>query len=91
MSQHPAIEAGRTAVITGGASGIGLAAAKKLAGLGMNIVIADFNDETLQAAHARPGRGAARRSRRCAPTSPAPRTWPRSGTGRSRASATLRF
>ncbi len=50
MSQHPAIAAGRTAVITGGASGIGLAAAKKLAGLGMNVVIADFNDETLAAA-----------------------------------------
>jgi NAD(P)-dependent dehydrogenase (short-subunit alcohol dehydrogenase family) len=51
MSQHPAIEAGRTAVITGGASGIGLAAAKKLTGLGMNVVIADFNDEALGAAH----------------------------------------
>lgn len=47
MSQHPAVAAGRTAVITGGASGIGLAAAKKLAGLGMNVVIADFNEETL--------------------------------------------
>jgi NAD(P)-dependent dehydrogenase (short-subunit alcohol dehydrogenase family) len=50
LSQHPAIEAGRTAVITGGASGIGLAAAKKLAGHGMNVVIADFNEETLAAA-----------------------------------------
>lgn len=50
MSQHPAIQAGRTAVITGGASGIGLASAKKLAALGMNVVIADFNDETLREA-----------------------------------------
>jgi len=41
MTQHPAIEAGKVAVITGGASGIGLAAAKKLAGLGMHVVIAD--------------------------------------------------
>jgi NAD(P)-dependent dehydrogenase (short-subunit alcohol dehydrogenase family) len=51
MSQHPAIEAGRTAVITGGASGIGLATATKLAALGMNVVIADFNEEALAAAH----------------------------------------
>jgi NAD(P)-dependent dehydrogenase (short-subunit alcohol dehydrogenase family) len=50
MNQHPAIEAGRTAVITGGASGIGLATAKKLAGLGMNVVIADFDEATLAAA-----------------------------------------
>jgi NAD(P)-dependent dehydrogenase (short-subunit alcohol dehydrogenase family) len=41
MSLHPAIEAGRVAVITGGASGIGLAAAKKFASYGMNIVIGD--------------------------------------------------
>jgi len=41
MTQHPAIEPGKVAVITGGASGIGLAAAKKLAGLGMHVVIAD--------------------------------------------------
>ena len=52
MSLHPAFEAGRAAVITGGASGIGLAAAHRLAGLGMNIVIADVGHEALEAAQA---------------------------------------
>ena len=50
MSQHPAIEAGRVAVITGGASGIGLAAAHRLAGLGMHVWIADHDDEQLKSA-----------------------------------------
>lgn len=36
-----AIEQGRTALVTGGASGIGLAAARKFAGAGMNVVIVD--------------------------------------------------
>ena len=52
MTLHPAFEAGRTAVITGGASGIGLAAAHRFAGLGMKVAIADFNAETLSAARA---------------------------------------
>ncbi|MDB5482678.1 MAG: short-chain dehydrogenase [Caulobacteraceae bacterium] len=47
MSQHPAIEAGRTAVITGAASGIGLAAALRLAGLGLNVVMADHEEGAL--------------------------------------------
>ncbi len=42
MSQHPAIAPGRTAVITGGASGIGLAAGERLASLGLNVVLADL-------------------------------------------------
>lgn len=46
----PALASGRTAVITGGASGIGLAAAKRLAGAGMNVVIADREGEALDAA-----------------------------------------
>jgi NAD(P)-dependent dehydrogenase (short-subunit alcohol dehydrogenase family) len=41
MTQHPALQPGRTAVITGGASGIGLAAAERFAGLGLNVLIAD--------------------------------------------------
>jgi NAD(P)-dependent dehydrogenase (short-subunit alcohol dehydrogenase family) len=52
MNLHPAFEAGRTAVITGGASGIGLAAAKRFAGFGMNLVIADMSHERLTAAKA---------------------------------------
>jgi NAD(P)-dependent dehydrogenase (short-subunit alcohol dehydrogenase family) len=42
MSLHPAFVAGRTAVITGGASGIGLAAGERFAALGMNVVLADL-------------------------------------------------
>ena len=38
----PALAAGSAAVITGAASGIGLAAAKRLAGLGMKVVLADL-------------------------------------------------
>ncbi|KAI0156406.1 hypothetical protein GGR57DRAFT_81427 [Xylariaceae sp. FL1272] len=39
-----------TAVITGGASGIGLALAKKCAGYGMRVLIADWNTDNLEAA-----------------------------------------
>jgi len=38
----PALSPGNVAVITGGASGIGLAAAKRLAAMGMKIVLADI-------------------------------------------------
>jgi len=41
--QHPAISPGRVAVITGGASGIGLASAMALARLGMKLVLADLD------------------------------------------------
>ena len=44
---HPAIAAGRTAVITGGASGIGLATASRLATADMNVCIADVDREGL--------------------------------------------
>ncbi|CAM2157369.1 1-deoxy-11-beta-hydroxypentalenate dehydrogenase [Pararobbsia alpina] len=39
---HPAFQAGAVAVVTGGASGIGLAAAERFATLGMRVVIADL-------------------------------------------------
>ena len=42
--------AGRTAVITGGASGIGLAAGRRFASLGMNVVLADLEGAALDAA-----------------------------------------
>jgi lactate dehydrogenase-like 2-hydroxyacid dehydrogenase len=38
---HPALRAGREAVITGGASGIGFAAARRFASLGMKLCHAD--------------------------------------------------
>ena len=44
---HPAIEAGHVAVITGGASGIGLAAARKFLSLGLKVAIADWNEEAI--------------------------------------------
>jgi len=42
---HPALTEGRAAVITGGASGIGLAAAKRFASLGMKICLADLSSD----------------------------------------------
>jgi NAD(P)-dependent dehydrogenase (short-subunit alcohol dehydrogenase family) len=46
---------GKTAFITGGASGIGLGIAKALLGAGMNVVIADIRDDHLEAAKAELG------------------------------------
>ena len=50
MLPHPAFAEGRAAVITGGASGIGFAAAKRFAGLGMKICLADLSQEALDRA-----------------------------------------
>lgn len=47
---HPAFAPQSVAVITGGASGIGLAAAKRFAALGMSICIADLGEDRLDAA-----------------------------------------
>lgn len=50
MTSHPAFVAGRGAVITGGASGIGLATAQYCAGLGMPLLLADIDAAALDAA-----------------------------------------
>ena len=60
---HRAMAKDNVAVITGGASGIGLASAMHFAALGMKVCIADIGDEALKAAEARiaaasPGGGA---------------------------------
>ncbi|MEP9369541.1 SDR family NAD(P)-dependent oxidoreductase [Xanthobacter sp. VNH20] len=49
---HPALSPAATAVITGGASGIGLAAALRFAAMGLKVCIADLGGERLDAAQA---------------------------------------
>ena len=44
-----------TAVITGGASGIGLALTKKCVGYGMRVLVADYDEKSLEAAKAELG------------------------------------
>src|SRR6202012_5599749 len=50
MALHPALTAGRVAVITGGASGIGLAAAERFASMGLKVCLADLSAEALERA-----------------------------------------
>jgi len=47
---HPALNPSSTAVVTGGASGIGLAAAKRFAEIGMNVAIVDLGHDRLERA-----------------------------------------
>ncbi len=49
-SNHPAFTENAVAVVTGGASGIGLAAAKAFAGMGMKVCIADLGADRLRIA-----------------------------------------
>ncbi len=59
---HPALTPDAVAVVTGGASGIGLAAATRFAAAGLRVCIADLGAERLDAAAARDRRrGAGRR------------------------------
>jgi NAD(P)-dependent dehydrogenase (short-subunit alcohol dehydrogenase family) len=52
MPLHPALQSDRVAVITGAASGIGLAAAQTFVRVGMKVVLADANAAALERAEA---------------------------------------
>jgi NAD(P)-dependent dehydrogenase (short-subunit alcohol dehydrogenase family) len=50
MTDHPALAEGRAAVITGAASGIGLAAARRFAAMGLRVCLADLSEQALERA-----------------------------------------
>jgi NAD(P)-dependent dehydrogenase (short-subunit alcohol dehydrogenase family) len=52
MSTHPALTEGRVAVVTGAGSGIGLAAARRFAAMGLKVCLADLSQQALQPAMA---------------------------------------
>ncbi|WP_437737441.1 SDR family NAD(P)-dependent oxidoreductase [Sorangium sp. So ce1335] len=52
MSNHPALTPGRVAVVTGAASGIGLAAATRFARMGLKVCLADLDGPALHEATA---------------------------------------
>lgn len=47
-SIHPAIRSGRVAAITGGASGIGLALARRYQQSGMSVAVGDIDEDALK-------------------------------------------
>jgi NAD(P)-dependent dehydrogenase (short-subunit alcohol dehydrogenase family) len=60
LSSHPALAANRVAVVTGAASGIGLAASAKFAALGLKVCMVDLGGDALEVAAEKVRAGAAK-------------------------------